>query len=659
VPFRFWPPRWDAFQIAPYALGAPGAPDRGAPWNVSRLVALASLGIIAALMTLMLVAVYQAMRPGSAGTQPADLGPWAQAPLPIRAPVPLSAPAGLWLLRGDIELHRARSKDTGRPGTPGADLIELPFVQPIDWVERIAISGGRFWLNAGREPRGGETTDTSSFQHLIEPIRQARFGALILEGAQVTVQRPSGGQQSIDKLDLLVKAATGRGATHATGRFQYRGEAVTFEARLQPAGPAVSAASAGWRLPAQVSIKSPRVEASFDGGIHIDAGSVSLAGRLDMKGASLAAFSTWLGLALPGEPGAGPFAIKGEAAWRDGVLTYEQLQLTLDGQLAQGALSLTLTGPRPFLDGALAFTTLDVAPMKHWLGEVSRTVSAGDGAGQTAPESGSRTARLALFDAIDADLRVSAAKLTGLGAPAGAGALSLTARAGLVVADIAEFEVANGSFSGQVRIDQSLDAVSFRARGTINHADSAALLGMAGASDTSAALSGKANFRFDASGRGRTKQELLRSLTGEALLAMNAGGRMQLDIPALLADVRERKILSFATHDARGGDFQQFDARFAIQHGMIISEHMAMRADGVLMTADGTIQATAGRIYMRVLMDHGLGLARTARLGRSQSVLLHGDLSNPWVVLEEPTGTPIPVIAGPAAAAGVGTGARP
>ena len=254
-----------------------------------------------------------------------------------------------------------------------------------------------------------------------------------------------------------------------------------------------------------------------------------------------------------------------------------------------------------------------------------------------------------LFDAVDADLRLSAAKLTGLAAPGGAGALSLTVRAGLIVADVAEFDVATGSITGQFRMDQSREPAVLRARGTVNHVDSATFLALAGFPGSPALLTGKAGIRFDVSGRGRTRQEVLRSLTGEAQLAMNSGGRMQLDIPALLADVRERKVLAFATHDARAANFEQLDVRLAIHQGNIISEHLAMRSDGALMTGDGTIQAQAGRIYVRLLMDHGLGLAQTARLGRSQSVLLHGDLANPWVILEDPTGVPPPAAAGPAA----------
>ena len=113
---------------------------------------------------------------------------------------------------------------------------------------------------------------------------------------------------------------------------------------------------------------------------------------------------------------------------------------------------------------------------------------------------------------------------------------------------------------------------------------------------------------------------------------------MALDVRQLLDDARERKSLRFVMHDQRPADFEALDARLAFRYGNVVSEHLALRSRGSQLTADGTVQTAAGRIYLRLLMDHGYGLARTARIGRSQSVLIHGDLADPVVVAEEPAG---------------------
>ena len=645
---RFWPFRLHWLRGRQPVLGAPARrAGRGGP----KATAVVLLAIIAALMLLMLAALFEASRKKTAGTQPANLGQWAQTPVPVRAPLLLNGPAALWLLRGDVELRNARVKDTSRGGP---EFSEFPVTQPIDSVERITISGARLWLNAGREPRGGGLpTDNAAVEHLLEPIKRLLFGALTLDGAQITMQRPSGGQQALDKVDLQLDVIAGRGATHASGRFLHRGQMMVFEARLLPIAALPAGPNAGWRLPAQVSIKSLFAVTKFDGDLRFDSGSLGFAGRLEMKGSHLGALAAWLGSPLPDAVRAGPFDIKADATWRDGVLTCEQAQVTIDGQMAQGALSLSLTGPRPFLDGALAFPVLDGGSLMGWLGlSPPPPVSPPAEAAGATPHEGPRPVRLALFDAVDGDLRVSAAKLAGLGPQNGNVAFSMTARDGVIVADIAEFDLAGGSISGQARIDQTGVAVSARARGAINNIDGGELLALAGDHHAPPLLTGKTRIRFDVQGRGRSQQEMLRSLTGEVQMSMLAGGRMQIDVPALLADVRERKVLAFATHEPHPANFETFDARLAIEHGIVVSEHLALRGDGVLMTGDGMIQAKAGRIYLRLLMDHGLGLARSARLGRSQSVLIHGDLANPWIVLEEPAGTPVSAAAVPDKGAG-------
>ena len=118
---------------------------------------------------------------------------------------------------------------------------------------------------------------------------------------------------------------------------------------------------------------------------------------------------------------------------------------------------------------------------------------------------------------------------------------------------------------------------------------------------------------------------------------------MQIDAAGLLADARERKSFAFSTHQRRDSVFDVFDARLAVRHGTIVSEHVAIRREGAAVTADGAVQVPAGLVYLRLLADHGQGLARSARLGRSQSVLIHGAMSNPKVVLEDVTLAPQPV----------------
>lgn len=593
--------------------------------SAGKIVILLPLSVAAGLILLTVVLIVRAAARDGVVTQAADLGQWAKAPVQVRVPIVLGEAAGLWLLRGDVGLHNARIKEPVVVVEPALTVLS----QPLHFVERIVIDGGRLWLNAGRAPRSPSTVvDPPAVAFLLEPLKRLAFETLVLRNTHLVTQRPSGGQQTIEDVDADVTASARRGVGTANGRFTFKGESVTFAADLRQA----TSRNGHWSVPARIKMTSRHASARFDGIVRFDAG-LMLDGRLEISAPSLSTMAQWLGFAIPAGTGAGAFAAKGEIIWRDGVLAFEKVETTLDGQVAYGALSVSLAGHRPFIDGALAFTTLDAGKVASWLGYSGLDeIPPGP-----APASVARPARLPLFQAIDADLRLSSAHVTGLGTPTGRVTASLTARSGLIVADIAEVEIGDGTGAGQLSIDQRGTAAVYRARGSIAQTEASALLAVGG---LPAVLRGVANIRFELAGRGDTFAALARSATGEATVSMPAGGRGRIDLTGLLADARERRTFPLATYHPRDAEFEHMEGRFAIRQGVVLSEHFAVRHDGVTVTADGRLQTISGRVYLRLLSNHGQGLARTARLGRSQSVLIHGELGNATVLLEDAAALP-------------------
>lgn len=636
LPLRWWP-WWSATPARggtrPHALELRG--DLG--WR-QRAPAVVVLAVIAALHVVMGVALFEASSPGSERLAIADLGPWSRAPVPVRAAILLAEPAGLWLMRGDVRLHKPRLREGSR--VP-ADVIELPFIQSLQMVNRIEIRDARFWLNMGREPRiTAPASEISGLMPLLEPIARAAFNKLLVHDALLVTPRVGEGQQTLDKIDLTVRAVAGRNVSSVTGRFRHRGEMVAFESSLQP--PAIS--SGKWRLPLRATAASRHAQLDFNGVVTFDAGRFGLTGQLEAKGTSLAAFASWLGNALPDGVGATPFSVEGAASWRDGVLSLEQARVMLDGQVAAGALSMSFNTARPFIDGALAFKKLDASALLRLVAGTRAGSEAVDGR-QTPTLAGD--ARLALFDAIDADLRLSADEVPGLGVAVSRAALSVTARGGEIVADLAELDFAGGSATGQVRLDQRRDTVALQARGSLHRGDSNRMLSLVPQLEPAFRASGLVNVRFEAASRGRSRDALMRALTGEASIGMPYGGHLPLDIPDLMATARERRVLAFSEHRTKSVPFETFDARFAVRYGRLVSEYIALRSGGATIIGDGTAATDVGQIYLRLLAEHGQGLARTARLGRFQSVLVYGDLANPTVRAEEPVGVPPSATAAP------------
>ena len=224
-------------------------------------------------------------------------------------------------------------------------------------------------------------------------------------------------------------------------------------------------------MPARIVTTSRHLSAVFDGLVQFESG-IRLDGRLELRAPSLAALSQWLGHALKEGVDGRAFSAKGNATWHDGVLAFGQVEAELDGQVAQGVISIALAKSRPFIDGALAFDRLDAMSALSWFGLAAPKRGLAD---QQSVPVGGRPSRLPLFDSIDADLRLSASHLTGVGPLPGRIAVSVNAKSGLVIADIADLEIADGSGSGQITVDQRGEVPSYSLRGLVNHAEAAQL----------------------------------------------------------------------------------------------------------------------------------------------------------------------------------------
>lgn len=610
----------------------------------ARVVAVLPLAVAGALVALSVVSVLPLARRSSPPTVPADLGAIAQGAIPVREPMALGEAAGLWLLRGDATLHNARVQ--AYPRRKGEGIADWA-PQPLHSVERIELTGGRLWLNSGRTPKARHSRgDDGGAFYVFDVLRRLAFETLVVKGAQVTTQRATTGLQTFEHLDAEIQAAPDLGIVSATGAFQHRGERLQFTAAFRPA----TTKAGKWNLPARITIDSRLFAATFDGVVQFDRGGLRLDGMLEVSADRLSSLAQWLGVPLPAGVEGRSLSMRGDAAWREGVLTFDTVHAQMDGQVAHGTLNLSIAGRRPFLDGALAFQTLSAGPVMTWLGlGLAPPAPTPPGAAHI-PE---RAARATLFDDIDADLRLSVTAFKGGAAEAANAAVSLTAKDGIVVADIADAEFGNGLISGQFRIDQRGPKARWRSFGSLKNVETDAI-GALLPPGIERPLTGLATVTFDLTGRGRTAEEVGATLDGDVGLSMTSGGTMLLDLPSLLADARERKSFPLTSHQPKRGAFEQFEAKLGLRQGALLTEDVTLRQDGARITVDGTVQAAKGRIYLRLLTDHGQGLARTARIGRSQSVLLYGDLTDPMVLLED-----TPVAAPPPTAAAAAPMAKP
>ena len=185
-------------------------------------------------------------------------------------------------------------------------------------------------------------------------------------------------------------------------------------------------------------MKGDLLEASFEGHLNV-AEDLQMSGHVELASPSLRRAARWLGVPVSAADGLNATVVKGQLNWAHRALAVEDAKVVIDGNEAAGALILNLAGERPLIDATLAFDALDLTPYAEAARSQSFLFDR-----QTAPRGRLFDLSFPLIRYVDADLRISAPKVTlkGYGLSLGRGAATIAVRSGKLLADIAELESA-------------------------------------------------------------------------------------------------------------------------------------------------------------------------------------------------------------------------
>lgn len=500
-------------------------------------------------------------------------------------------------------------------------------------ISRFVLDGPVFALNAS-----GLRATSSSFEHnlaseqfvapLVDQFLSMGFDALIIRRGTLYITSADG---SWDTLSDIQAEVTGRrkGPITSRGSFTTQGQRLAFEATVFP----TPDKRAPQRWPAKFSVKGSLLEASFEGHVNV-AEDLQLAGQAEVTTPSLRRLARSFGVPIPSAAGLNTAAIKGQLTWSRRTLAIENAKAAIDGNEATGTVALNLASERPLVEGTLAFSALDLTPYVESARSQSFVFDR-----QTASWSAFDLS-FPLIRHVDADLRISAPKIAVSGLGFGRGAASISVRSGKLLADIAELELHSGTASAQITADTNELLPHYAIRGRIEGFEAGpAATALFGAP----VLTGRSTLVGDLSGVGQTPAEVLRGLSGKALLSMPEGGRLALDIKALRSIAKDQDVTGWGPLAKGQTGLEQVEARATIRDGVLFTESVLARSGSAGVGAAGRVDLAEGSLNLRLMLRPNVSAdqpLKPADMSSAHALSVRGPWREPLMRRDDPDAAP-------------------
>ncbi|MBX6425350.1 MAG: AsmA family protein [Variibacter sp.] len=460
-----------------------------------------------------------------------------------------------------------------------AQLRLLPLLLGRIEVSEITLIRPRILIDFDTEGRSNWADLVAQLAETVKPANRARnrvtFSEIRLVGGAVTVRDASRSlAETFEQVEMSLAWPSISRSFAATGHFVWRGEKLDATFTLSD----FLAALVGERSGFKARLTGALLKLGFDG--HISSWpTLKIEGAMAADGPSLRKVMDWVGLTpLPGG-GFGRFALNAQTSVVDKAVAFTGLNIEVDGNAAEGVLSLT-AGARPHLQGTLAAEEIDIAP---YLANV-QVLTGNEREWNRVP------IRLDGLAAMELDVRLSAARVTVGSTRIGRTALAANLRDGRFVLTIGESQAFDGIAKGVIGLARASDGARLNAQLQFANVDLEKCLSLVFGVRK---IEGRGDLTLALEGTGNDVLELTRTLNGAASLVATKGALIGLNLEQLLRRLERRPL-------SGGGDFRNgrtpFD-RLAIAvkivDGMASVEDVSLEGSAVRLALDGSASIPA------------------------------------------------------------------
>jgi AsmA protein len=403
-----------------------------------------------------------------------------------------------------------------------------------------------------------------------DPGRTASFSEIGIHDGAVVVHNQYAGKEVTGRLEgvefQLAWPSISR-SFGANGRFVWHDEPMAASLTLSD----FLAALNGERSGLKVRLSGAPLKVAFDGAAS-NQPTLKVDGTLSVESSSLRDALRWTQTSELPFGGFGRFALRAQSSIAGGVVSLSGVNVELDGNTAEGAI--TLSTDRRTVQGTLAADALDLSPYVsgiHLLALNERNWDqlpiALDG----------------LAD-LDLDLRLSAASVKIASAQLGRTAVAATMRNGKLDVTIGESQAFGGIAKGLVGLASAGGGVAVTSRVQFVDVDLESCLGQVFGIRK---LEGRGNMALNIEGSGSSVLAVTNTLSGTASLTAHAGALAGINVEQLLRRL-ERRPLS-GNGDFRTGrtPFDQLALSLKIDRGEVSVEDMHVEGPAVRLAVGG------------------------------------------------------------------------
>ncbi len=405
-----------------------------------------------------------------------------------------------------------------------------------------------------------------------DPGRTASFSEIGIHDGTVVVHKQYAGKDVTDRLDgvefQLAWPSISR-SFGANGHFVWHDEPIEASLTLGDFLAALSGDHSGVKL----RLSGAPMKAAFDGAMSARP-TFKIDGTLSVESPSLRDAMRWTDASQLPFGGFGRFALRAHSSIGGGVVSLSNVNVELDGNAAEGAI--TLSTDHRTVQGTLAADALDLTP---YVSEV-HLLAANERNWDQLPIT---LDGLADFDL---DLRISAANVKVGTAQLGRTAVAANMRGGKLDVTIGESQAFDGIAKGSFGLASTNGGVEVTSHLQFVDVDLESCLGQVFGIRK---LAGRGNLALNIEGSGSSVLALTNTLNGTASLTAHGGAITGINVEQLLRRL-ERRPLS-GNGDFRSGrtPFDQLTLSLKIEQGQVSVDDMHLDGPTVRLAVGGQV----------------------------------------------------------------------
>ena len=464
-----------------------------------------------------------------------------------------------------------------------ADLRLLPLLLKRFEIADLKLTHPR--IQYTRDAKGASNWN-ALMQHLAQTMKPGAsnpvsFSEIRIRDGDLTYRDDSRHVlEQISGIDLSLAWPSISRSFAATGQFDWRDEHLDGSLNIAD----FASALAGNRSGVRIRLGGSAVKMAFDGAMS-DGSNLMMEGTLAADAPSLREALQWAGQQLPAGGGFGRFALKARTNINGSTVALTNVNIELDGNVAEGVLSYSDEGGRT-LQGTLAADSLDLSP---YAGTIKLLASG-------AHDWSRQPFDLRILSGTDLDMRLSAGKISIGSTRIGRTALGVNLRGGALSLSVGEAQMYGGLARGSLGITRADTTANMKSQFQLVDVDLETCLGDLFGFRR---ISGRGNVTLALDASGSSPFGLTQSLGGDIALIAHDGALGGFDVERLLKRLERRPLSGAGNFRSGSTPFDRFNAAFHLDNGIATIQDFKLDGQSVRLALTGSTSVPGREFDMK------------------------------------------------------------